>query len=168
MKSCYIFLACLFIVSFQPAAAQLPDADKLSNLKKGLNKLVKSYGQLRNADGKCLDVVESEQRKNGGGVRAWDCTDSVTQQWKVDGDKVVSSADKCLSVKGDPAKHGQMTHLWTCKDKSKEQTWKLKGGRLVNNAGKCLDVAGDRKKNGSRIRIADCSDDGDQRWEFKQ
>lgn len=161
------------LISASVSVAELPDRDQLQTLRSNINKeLEGTYKRLRNAGGKCLDIVGPDLGKDGGRVHIWDCNDAPNQKWKLYKGRLKNiEGNKCLDVPGGPGwnSNGRGVQLWECNDAPNQQ-WRIDAqGRLVNGAGRCLDIPGGPNwaRNGNNVQLWDCNGAPNQQWSFQ-
>jgi hypothetical protein len=126
---------------------------------------------IHSTNGKCLDVLgaDFDSRRNGARVIAWDCHGQPNQQWRLEGNALVSSNGKCLDLHGghyNERRRGGHVQLWDCHGGANQQ-WTVQGSSVVSSNGLCLDIEGPAFKarsNGARVQVWDCHGGANQQW----
>ncbi|MBK8010666.1 MAG: RICIN domain-containing protein [Deltaproteobacteria bacterium] len=124
-----------------------------------------SGGDIRNINGKCVDVHAGCMNSNGCNVQVWDCNNTAQQTWTVSGGQIRNANGKCIDVHaGCMNSNGCNVQVWDCNNTA-QQTWTVSGGQIRNANGKCIDVhAGCMNSNGCNVQVWDCNGTAQQTW----
>lgn len=131
------------------------------------------YREIKDGNGRCLDVDRTHWNSNGGHVTTRACnTLSLPyeqQQWTLAWAGLIMNTgnrrrnSKCLDAGGSTqrARNGGTVHMWTCSVNNYNQKWQYIGGLIKNRHGVCLQAS---SYSGGRVHMWACRETTRQHW----
>lgn len=111
----------------------------------------------------CVDDYKYSST-SGNKIDIWNCNDSGSQAWTVQGDGTIQINGECMHVHGDSATDGTKIELSSCGGGTYQQWRAMSDGSIVSlAAGSCLDE-GSTATEGTQLVIRTCNQDAAQTW----